>query len=109
MANHVEGKSIVITGAGSGFGRLVAIKTAAMGARVTCGDLNADTAATTVAEIEAAGGAAQAVACDVTKIADMRRLASAAVDAYGAIDVMHNNAGIMPLAFISDHDAAFDA
>jgi NADP-dependent 3-hydroxy acid dehydrogenase YdfG len=46
------------------------------------------------------------VAADVTDIAQMRALAQAAVDAYGRIDVMVNNAGVMPLAFFADHEAA---
>ncbi|MBO9519421.1 MAG: SDR family oxidoreductase [Porphyrobacter sp.] len=109
MGGHVSGKSIVITGAASGFGRLVAQKTAALGARVTCGDINLEAAEAVVAEIQAAGGTAQAVRTDVTKMADMRALAEAAVRAYGAIDVMMNNAGTMPLAFFADHEAALEA
>lgn len=109
MTDHIAGKSIIITGAGSGFGRLVAQKAAARGARVTGADINADGLAATVAGITAAGGIAQAVTADVTDIAAMRRLAAAAADAYGAIDVMVNNAGIMPLAYFSDHEAALEA
>jgi NADP-dependent 3-hydroxy acid dehydrogenase YdfG len=61
------------------------------------------------AAIRANGGTAQAVAADVTKMADMRALAQAAVAAHGAIDVMINNAGVMPLAFFADHEQALDA
>lgn len=109
MADHVAGKSIVITGAGSGFGRLVAEKAAARGARVTCGDVDTAAIEAVVAGIAAAGGTAQAVTADVTDFAAMRALAAAAADAYGAIDVMVNNAGIMPLAYFSDHEAAMAA
>jgi NADP-dependent 3-hydroxy acid dehydrogenase YdfG len=109
MTNHVAGKSIVITGAGSGFGQLTAKKAAALGARVTCVDVNAAAAEAVAAEIRAAGGEAQAVAADVTRIEELRAAAKAAVAAYGAIDVMVNNAGIMPLAFIADHDKALEA
>jgi NADP-dependent 3-hydroxy acid dehydrogenase YdfG len=109
MTNHVAGKSIVITGAGGGFGRLVSGKAAALGATLTCADIDLAAAEETVAAIHAAGGVAQAIRADVTQIAEMKALAAAALSAHGAIDVMINNAGIMPLAFFSDHEAAIEA
>lgn len=109
MSNHIAGKSVVITGAGSGFGRLTAEKLAAEGARLTCIDINGEAAEATAAAIRAAGGEALAVVADVTRIEDMRAAAAAAVAAYGAIDVMVNNAGIMPLAFVADHASALPA
>jgi NADP-dependent 3-hydroxy acid dehydrogenase YdfG len=101
----VAGKSVIISGAGNGFGKLTALKLGAMGARVTCVDVNGEAAQAVAASIEGA----QAVSADVTCIDDMRRAAAAAVDAYGAIDVMVNNAGVMPLAFIADHASALPA
>ncbi len=109
MADHVSGKSIVITGAGGGFGRLVAQKAAARGAKVTLGDINLPAAEEVAAEIRAAGGQAQAVAVDVTQLAQVKALVAKALDTFGAVDVMLNNAGIMPLAFIADHEAAYAA
>lgn len=109
MTDHVAGKSIVITGAGGGFGSLVARKAAARGAKVTLGDINLDAAEMVAAEIRAAGGKAQAVQVDVTRLDQVKALVGAALDAFGGIDVMINNAGIMPLAFFSDHGAAYDA
>jgi NADP-dependent 3-hydroxy acid dehydrogenase YdfG len=109
VTNNVEGKSIVITGAGSGFGKLVSEKAAAMGAKITCGDINLEAVEGVATDIRASGGVAQAVRVDVTQMDQMRALAKAAVAAHGAIDVMINNAGIMPLAFYSDHEIAFDA
>ena len=109
MSEHIAGKSVVITGAGSGFGRLTAEKLAAGGARLTCIDVNGEAAEATAATIRAAGGEAQAIAADVSSIDDMRAAAAAAVAAYGAIDVMVNNAGVMPLAFIADHASALPA
>jgi NADP-dependent 3-hydroxy acid dehydrogenase YdfG len=109
MTNHVENKSIIITGAGGGFGRLAAQRLAELGARLICADIDASAVEETAASIRDTGGSAIAVATDVCRIEDMRALASAAVEAYGAIDVMVNNAGIMPLAFLSDHAAALDA
>jgi NADP-dependent 3-hydroxy acid dehydrogenase YdfG len=109
MTDHINGKSIVITGAGGGFGRLVTLKTCARGAKVTCGDIDLAAAQAVVAEVTAAGGTAQAVQVDVTQLAQVKALVAKAFEAYGAVDVMVNNAGIMPLAFISDHEAAYGA
>lgn len=109
MTDHVAGKSIVITGAGSGFGRLVSRKAGARGAMVTCADIDGAAAEAVAEAIRAGGGRALAITADVTKIEEMRAVARAAVDAHGAIDVMMNNAGTMPLAFFADHEAAFDA
>ncbi|MFM5923833.1 MAG: SDR family oxidoreductase [Novosphingobium sp.] len=109
MTNHVAGKSIVITGGGGGFGRLVALKIAALGAKVTLGDIDLAVARAVADEVTAAGGAAQAVSVDVTDLAQVKALVAAAVSAFGGIDVMVNNAGIMPLAFIADHEAAYGA
>ncbi len=108
MTGHIAGKSIIITGAGGGFGRLVSQKAAARGARLTCADIDPDTLAETVASINDAGGTAQAVIADVTDLAQMHALAGRTMDAYGAIDVMINNAGVMPLAFHADHASAMD-
>ncbi len=109
MTDHVSGKSIVITGAGRGFGRLVALKAAARGAMVTLGDIDLAAAEAAAGEVRAAGGQAQAVAVDVRQLAEVKALVARAVDAFGRIDVMINNAGIMPLAFIADHEAAHAA
>ena len=109
MTDHVAGKSIVVTGAGGGFGRLIALKAAARGAKVTLGDIDAEAAEAVQQEVRAAGGVAQAVATDVRDLAEVKALVGAAVEAYGAVDVMLNNAGIMPLAFIADHEAAYSA
>ncbi len=109
MSGHIAGKSIVITGAGGGFGSLVARKAAGMGASVTLGDIDLAAAQGVADAIIAAGGKAQAVAVDVRDLAQVKALVAAALDAYGAVDVMINNAGIMPLAFFSDHEAAYPA
>ncbi len=98
-----------MTGAASGFGRLVSQKCAALGARLVCADLDSDGAAATVESIRAAGGQAIHRATDVTDMGDVRALAARALEQFGAIDVMVNNAGTMPLAFYADHAAALDA
>jgi len=109
MTGHVAGKSVLVTGAGGGFGRLTSEKLAALGARLTCVDVDGEAAAATASAIREAGGQAIAVAADVAKLDDMRAAAAAAVAAYGAIDVLVNNAGIMPLAFLADHASAHEA
>ena len=107
--NYVRGKVIVVTGAGSGFGRLTSHQAATLGASVVAADVDGDAAAETVAHIVAAGGQAEAVTADVTRKDDMDRVALVAVERFGAIDVLINNAGVMPLAFFSDHKEAWEA
>lgn len=109
MTDHVRDKVVLITGAGSGFGRLVAEKAAARGACVALADVQAEALEATRKAIEAAGGRVMAKVADVTRLADMQAFAGAAVDAFGRIDVMLNNAGTMPLAFFADHARAADA
>lgn len=109
MANHVEGKVIIITGAGGGFGRLVAQKTAALGARVVVSDVDSKGIDATVALVTNAGGQAEGCVADVTDREAMSGLAARAVERFGAIDVIVNNAGVMPLAFFSDHAIAAEA
>jgi NADP-dependent 3-hydroxy acid dehydrogenase YdfG len=109
MTNYVQGKSVVVTGAGSGFGKLISQKAAALGASVTCGDIDSDTVEAVADEIRRDGGQAQACRADVTRPTDMRALVSAAVETFGRVDIMINNAGIMPLAFVADHEIALDA
>ena len=107
MTNHVDGKVVVITGAGGGFGRLVATKAAGLGARVVGADINQQALDETVALVTDAGGTASGLVTDVTDLDQMRALAAHAVEAHGAIDVIINNAGTMPLSFFADHkDAA---
>lgn len=108
MNNYIEGKSIIITGAGNGFGRLVSEKAAALGGKVTCVDINEAGLDETLASIEKANGVAQGVKADVANSKDMERAAAKALEAYGQVDVMLNNAGIMPLALYADHLKAID-
>lgn len=109
MTDRITGKVIIITGAGSGFGALASKRLATMGAKLVCCDIKAGSARQTADGIAGAGGEAIAVTADVSSLADMRRVASLAVEKFGAIDVLVNNAGIMPLAFLADHEAAAEA
>ena len=108
MKNHMEDKTIIVTGAGGGFGSLVSQKAAQMGAKIVCMDINSDSSETVAKGIRESGGQAQAVTADVTDAAQMRDVVEAAMDAFGSIDVMINNAGVMPLAFMSDHHEALE-
>ena len=106
MNNYVSGKSIVVTGGAGGFGKLVSEKAASMGANLTCVDIDAEGLKTGVESINADGGSAQAVTADVTSLLDMKAAAAQAIEAYGRIDVMINNAGVMPLGLYADHEIA---
>ena len=108
MKNYVENKSILITGAGSGFGRLVAQKAVSLGASVTCVDINKDTLKGTADLLADNKDNVLTVVADVAKAADMKRAAAESIAAFGKIDVILNNAGIMPLAFYADHEAALE-
>ena len=107
--NHIDGKVIVVTGAGSGFGRLVSQQAAASGASIVAADVDGEAATATVEAITAAGGSGEAVTADVTRKADLDEVARVAVERFGAIDVLVNNAGVMPLAFFADHEVAWEA
>lgn len=108
MTNHIEGKVIIVTGAASGFGKLISTKAAALGAKIVCADINEDGLKQTVDDISSAGQKAIGLKTDVTNIADMKRLSERAIGTFGQIDVMINNAGTMPLAYYADHDAAIE-
>lgn len=106
--NYVEGKVIIITGASSGFGKLTAKRAAEMGGKIVLAARSEEKLKENVAEIKAAGGEASYIVTDVAKKDDVFAMAKFAVDTYGRIDVLVNNAGTMPLAFFSEHEQALD-
>ncbi|MEM7219512.1 MAG: SDR family NAD(P)-dependent oxidoreductase [Pseudomonadota bacterium] len=106
---HLHGRVVVITGAGGGFGRLIAQRCGTLGARVVCADVDGNAAEAAAVEIIEAGGQALGVTADVTDAAAMQALAASATETFERIDVWINNAGIMPLAFYADHAAALNA
>jgi NADP-dependent 3-hydroxy acid dehydrogenase YdfG len=96
MSNNIEGKVIVITGASSGLGEATARLLSAQGATVVLGARRTDRIVALADELVRAGGRALALQTDVTRSADVKRLVDGAVEKYGRIDVMINNAGLMP-------------
>jgi NAD(P)-dependent dehydrogenase (short-subunit alcohol dehydrogenase family) len=90
----LDGKSAIVTGAGSGVGRVSAMRFAEEGARVVVADINLDHAKETVREIESAGGTAVAVGTDVSDEQQVQAMIAAAVDHYGRLDILFNNVGI---------------
>jgi 3-oxoacyl-[acyl-carrier protein] reductase len=103
----LTGKVAVVTGSARGIGKAIAMRFAALGASVIVNySRDAGSAARTVAEIRAAGGAATAVQADVSSLADLDRLFQTAVDTYGHIDIVVANAGVemvgMPIVDVTE-------
>lgn len=96
--DRLANKSAMVTGGASGIGRACAIRMARDGARVMIADINNEGANAVVAEIAAAGGAADAVHCDITQEDSIKAAVAATVEAFGRIDILHNNAAYVPLA-----------
>lgn len=94
--NKIEGKIVVITGASSGLGESTARLLSAQGASVVLGARRVDRLRSLVDELTGSGGKALSVSTDVTYLDQVKKLVDAAVQTYGRIDVMINNAGLMP-------------
>lgn len=105
----LSGKVAIVTGAGQGIGRACAIRLAAEGARVVVADINEKTSAETVTTIAEAGGAARLVIANVAQRLDVLNLLAATIEAYGQVDVMVANAGIVDdVPFLDLDEAEFD-
>jgi NAD(P)-dependent dehydrogenase (short-subunit alcohol dehydrogenase family) len=96
MAGLLDGKAALVTGGGGGIGRATALAFAREGARVAVADYAADTAAETVAMINAAGGQAITLTGDVTRDRDVKTMLDDTLVAFGGLDCAFNNAGIAP-------------
>lgn len=94
MEGMIAGKVAVITGAGSGAGRAAALLFTRHGAKVIAADLDPTWAEQTVSAIAAEGGSAYPILCDVADEAAVARAVQVAVERYGRLDIMYNNAGI---------------
>lgn len=92
--DRFDGKTAVITGGASGMGRAFADRFAAAGARIVIADIEAPALDAAAAELEAAGASVRAVRTDVSSETQMQQLAAAAIDAFGAVNMVCLNAGV---------------
>ncbi len=98
----LDGKAVVVTGAGSGLGAAYAIAAAAVGASVVCGDIDGAAAERTAATIVASGGTAAVVEVDIADWANAGALIEGCVERFGAVDGLVNNAGVVAVAGIAE-------
>ena len=95
MADKLNGKIAIVTGASRGIGKAIAIRLGALGASVAVNYAQDKTAAeSTVAEIEKSGGRAISIPADMRRINDVQSLFERTIDAFGAVDILVNNAGV---------------
>ncbi|XP_018366631.1 PREDICTED: 17-beta-hydroxysteroid dehydrogenase 13-like [Trachymyrmex cornetzi] len=100
---NVNGEIVLITGAGHGIGKELAIQYACLGAKVVCLDINKQTNELTAMEIKEIGKDAYAYECDVTKKEDVFAVAKKVKEEVGDVTILVNNAGIMPCYGFLDH------
>lgn len=92
----LKDKSVIVTGASSGIGRQIALKLAALGCRVTLGDVNEQSGLQVVSGIESAGGRAQFVNTDISDESSVQHMVASALSAYGKLDGACNSAAVPP-------------
>ncbi len=102
MGKNIESKVVVITGGSSGLGEATARHLASLGAKVILGARRQDKLERIVKDIKDEGGEAEYIVTDVTVTSDVKALVQKAVDVFGRVDVMINNAGLMSIAPMSE-------
>ena len=107
---HFRGRTLLVTGGGSGIGRATARVFGREGANVVCADIDVSAAAAAVREVEAAGGSGVAIRADVTDRDSVAAMVAGAVEAFGRIDFLFNSAGsaIRRARFLEVDDALWD-
>jgi 3-oxoacyl-[acyl-carrier protein] reductase len=109
MFNSLRGRSVIVTGASKGIGRGIALRFGLAGCKVLVVSRSLSEASAVAAEIAAADGEALGWAADVTRQSDMTEMADAAMQSFGAIDILCANAGIFPAAKLDEMtEAEFD-
>lgn len=103
----LSGKGAVVTGGARGIGQGIAFRLAEAGAGVIIADILENEAKDTVKQIKSKGGKAKFVKADVGKVGSAEKAIQAAIDTYGSIDILVNDAGIFPPAKFMDSDEAF--
>ena len=107
LSNHLEKKVIIITGAASGFGHLVALKSLKLGARVVRCDINKNNLESSQSDFTECKNNVLDYTADVADLKQMQSLVRHTIKKFGSVDILINNAGIMPLAFYKDHNEAY--
>jgi NAD(P)-dependent dehydrogenase (short-subunit alcohol dehydrogenase family) len=105
---EITGRTAVVTGAGSGIGRAIALALGAQGANVAVADIEQEAADAVAAEIEDAGGRSSAHCTNVAELDEVRQLADAVYENYGSVEILVNNAGVNLRPFRASWDTSYE-